>query len=242
MDNDTTQPKQCCKCKELYPPTTEHFRTDGKYLRSKCRSCERLAAKDYYYDNRDDVLEQKRLDRIARPEVYAERDLLRYLIDPEKEKARWKRYRDDHPEERRATMKRWRDNNPLKIKAYSKTYYIEHRESEKAQARIEYRRKRQYYLLLGCKASIKRRAVLQNTEGEFHPADIEQIFIEQQGHCMYCGCELTRHIPRSVHIDHIIPISRGGSNWPNNLALACQSCNLSKADKLLSEWIAVRGW
>jgi hypothetical protein len=49
--------------------------------------------------------------------------------------------------------------------------------------------------------------------------------------CIYCG---TRHEP--YHIDHIIPISRGGSDQNNNLALACATCNISKRDRLISEW------
>lgn len=38
-------------------------------------------------------------------------------------------------------------------------------------------------------------------------------------------------------VDHIRPLSRGGSNWPDNLACACASCNRSKNDKTLDEWL-----
>ena len=46
--------------------------------------------------------------------------------------------------------------------------------------------------------------------------------------CVYCG-EL------SEEIDHIVPISRGGTNDDNNLVAACMACNRSKSDKILSE-------
>lgn len=36
--------------------------------------------------------------------------------------------------------------------------------------------------------------------------------------------------------DHVIPLSRGGTNDPDNLVCACVPCNSSKADRLLSEW------
>ena len=35
----------------------------------------------------------------------------------------------------------------------------------------------------------------------------------------------------------IIPLSRGGSNDPENLTAACFECNNSKRDKLLEEWV-----
>lgn len=49
------------------------------------------------------------------------------------------------------------------------------------------------------------------------------------GVCAYCGDEYE-------HIDHVIPLSRGGSNWPANLRPACAFCNLSKHNKKPSEW------
>jgi len=33
------------------------------------------------------------------------------------------------------------------------------------------------------------------------------------------------------HIDHVKPISKGGSNWPANLRPACEPCNLRKSDQ-----------
>lgn len=36
---------------------------------------------------------------------------------------------------------------------------------------------------------------------------------------------------RIAHIDHVIPLSRGGNNEESNLQLLCAACNLKKADK-----------
>ena len=47
--------------------------------------------------------------------------------------------------------------------------------------------------------------------------------------CAYCGATPTQ-------IDHIVPRSRGGTNDPRNLALACAPCNLDKSDLLIAEW------
>ncbi|WP_442947121.1 HNH endonuclease [Novosphingobium sp.] len=37
-------------------------------------------------------------------------------------------------------------------------------------------------------------------------------------------------------VDHIIPLSRGGSNLDSNLVACCIPCNSSKSDRLPSEW------
>ena len=37
-------------------------------------------------------------------------------------------------------------------------------------------------------------------------------------------------------IDHIVPLTRNGTNFEDNLAPCCRSCNSSKASKLILEW------
>lgn len=48
--------------------------------------------------------------------------------------------------------------------------------------------------------------------------------------CSYCSST------EKLECDHIIPISKGGSNEMTNLTTACQTCNRSKGDKLVEEW------
>ncbi len=51
--------------------------------------------------------------------------------------------------------------------------------------------------------------------------------------CRYCG----KHAD-PIHIDHVIPRVRGGSDDASNLAVACRPCNLSKATKTPEEWLS----
>lgn len=37
------------------------------------------------------------------------------------------------------------------------------------------------------------------------------------------------------HVDHIVPVSRGGKHRASNLAVACDKCNMSKHDKMPEE-------
>jgi 5-methylcytosine-specific restriction endonuclease McrA len=34
----------------------------------------------------------------------------------------------------------------------------------------------------------------------------------------------------------VVPLSRGGSNGPENIVIACPTCNLAKKDKMPHEW------
>lgn len=43
--------------------------------------------------------------------------------------------------------------------------------------------------------------------------------------CQYCG---DRAPDVTLHVDHVIPVSLGGSNHPSNLLTACKDCNLGK--------------
>jgi 5-methylcytosine-specific restriction endonuclease McrA len=55
------------------------------------------------------------------------------------------------------------------------------------------------------------------------------VWYRDGGKCMKCGKRL---LPNNFHVDHIIPISKGGDEWDlSNLELSCPSCNLSKGIK-----------
>lgn len=51
--------------------------------------------------------------------------------------------------------------------------------------------------------------------------------------CPYCGKRLSTY---TATTDHIVPLSRGGTDDRENLILCCKKCNLEKGSMLLSEW------
>lgn len=70
----------------------------------------------------------------------------------------------------------------------------------------------------------RRRARVKSAEGVWGPADIKKILIHQDGRCAYCSDLLGP----DFQVDHVIPLAKGGSNWPSNLAVACPACNRKK--------------
>ncbi|MGG7534650.1 HNH endonuclease [Rhizobium sp. 12,4] len=71
----------------------------------------------------------------------------------------------------------------------------------------------------------RRRARVNQAEGSHTPADILRIFLSQGRKCGECGARVNKS---TWHIDHIIPLSKGGSNWPTNIQILCRPCNLEK--------------
>lgn len=123
------------------------------------------------------------------------------------------RWRQDHRQHLREYTAQWRQDNP-------------HRELWSTKNRKRARVIKARY-----------RANKKQAEGEYNKSDIDRIFRKQRGYCLYCGTELDD----SFHIDHFIPLSRAGWNSPDNLALACHSCNSSKNDSLPYEWYKWNG-
>jgi 5-methylcytosine-specific restriction endonuclease McrA len=67
----------------------------------------------------------------------------------------------------------------------------------------------------------------------FVPALDNRLLFKRDDHrCMYCG-QQDRH--RRLTRDHVIPVSRGGSNAWRNVVAACSHCNNRKADRTPEE-------
>lgn len=64
------------------------------------------------------------------------------------------------------------------------------------------------------------------------PTNVRASVMRRDGQrCVYCG-----DTEGPFHYDHLWPVSRGGSNEPNNIVMACAPCNLAKGGKTLVEW------
>lgn len=156
-----------------------------------------------------------------------------YARHPEKQKARSRRYYAAHreailardrakyrlnPKNKRAQSRAWRQNNPDKYRAILRRWY---------HGNLEYARER-------CRvAALRRRAIKRAANGH---ATIEQVRarIAYYGErCWICGAPW-------AHLDHVLPLVSGGSNWPANIRPACATCNLRKGARHPSEILVCR--
>src|SRR5262249_24518284 len=64
-------------------------------------------------------------------------------------------------------------------------------------------------------------------QGELAGYAVREYLLEQWGRrCAYCGASTS-----PLHVEHIIPKARGGSNRVSNLTIACAPCNTAKGTR-----------
>lgn len=63
------------------------------------------------------------------------------------------------------------------------------------------------------------------------------IYLRDNFHCLYCDKDLRFAMPSTVTLDHIIPRADSGNNNQENLITTCVSCNSSRQDTDIFEYL-----
>jgi 5-methylcytosine-specific restriction endonuclease McrA len=74
----------------------------------------------------------------------------------------------------------------------------------------------------------KYRAKKYQADGSFTSRTICNLYVRQRGKCAVCF----EFLFGKFETDHIMPLSRGGNNKPENIQLVCPKCNKIKGDKI----------
>jgi 5-methylcytosine-specific restriction endonuclease McrA len=129
----------------------------------------------------------------------------------------------------------WLKANPERAKANRKAYYEAHKEEAKRAARLwrcNNAERNRFNSSLWKKnnpdevrvMASKRRALKINVEGEFTASE----FLALGSMCLCCG---RSDVPMTA--DHVIPLTKGGSNNIDNIQPLCGPCNSTKHDKII---------
>jgi 5-methylcytosine-specific restriction endonuclease McrA len=123
----------------------------------------------------------------------------------------------------RAGIKAWQAANPEKMRAYRAQWAANNPEKSQARGRLWCENNRDKVAL----RNHRRRARYRGAEGSYTRADVLGLYAEQNGLCPYCSVSLED----TYHVDHIMPLARGGTNYRSNIQLTCAPCNLRKHAK-----------
>jgi len=210
--DSTTVMRKCKRCGNEFPITPEHWYKDKKArfgLGYCCKSCARQKANDWMIENRERNKETCRNWYANNKTAIAE-------------------YRLENAEHIAESKRQWRKDNPDKVKKHKSDSQKRNRASANVRSK-RFRERHPDKLRMWTRVGQHRR---RHAVGTFTAQDVELLHRSQRGKCWWCGKPLTN----GYHIDHRIPLARGGSNAPENLCLACPSCNMSKGAKLPHEW------
>lgn len=232
-----TESKKCTKCNIEKPATREYFYTSkagASGLHPHCKDCFKAAVYARRKGNPDrakEIRQQSYAKNRESSKARLREQHKKRMADPiaaEKERARCRekarRERASKPEVVRERLGRYRSLNrealrtkdcDAKARAYAKA-------PEVFRAR-----------------TAQQRAARAEAPGEFTGLDLLAAFQRQRGACYYCSNKVGgRHGP--WHADHFIPLSRGGTNEPGNIVIACAGCNLRKHNKMPHEFMPER--
>ena len=234
--------KTCNKCKQVLAVESFGVKTgpkankDGR--RSRCKPCSIQDYKDYKSKNLDKVRNSKRNWSLKNKEkvaemnrTYQQKNLIKLSHynknyrqeNLQKLKSQQKEWRANNKSYKAIMDKKWAQENPKKIRLASKRYR-ENNPGKAAAAALRYAKKNPEVKL---QISHKRRAALQGSAiYRVTAKDVRKIMLKP---CVYCG-------QVSQHLDHVIPIARGGQHRIGNLVASCARCNQSKNKLFISEW------
>lgn len=68
---------------------------------------------------------------------------------------------------------------------------------------------------------------------QYEPVSKLQVFERDRWRCYLCGCDTPRHLsgtmePNAPELEHVVPLSAGGSHSYDNVRCACRRCNREK--------------
>lgn len=143
----------------------------------------------------------------SNPEERIEHTRRWYQNNPQKAREYSRNWCRNNPEKRKLSLKKWCQKNPEKIRINVKNWCQKNPEKKRESVR-------------------RRRAIKRSKVGPNAPRYLEDFLLLLQKHrCAYCGTNLkvTGH-----HLEHRIPLSRGGLHDVSNTCMACPPCNQYK--------------
>jgi hypothetical protein len=186
--------------------------------------------KQHYQENKERIKKQGKIRYEAKKEIILEKNRIYSRTNKESILKRLKiNYQNNREHILEYNKNRYQINRELILEKQKKYY-------EANKIAISERRKQKYGADYFYPYNLKRRSL--NHKVNFTPLERKTIFDRDNWKCQ--NCEIKVHdrskgnwnTPDKAHIDHKIPVSKGGNSEPNNLQTLCRTCNLTKRDKV----------
>ncbi len=169
-----------------------------------------------------DYSKSKREWQVKNPDKQKEYDAKYYRKNKEKVYLVQKEYKKKNKEEIREKQRLWQEKNKDRVAEYRE----KNKEKIKKWVENNYERAKELWR----KNGKRRRSREYSAEGE-HTLGEWELLKKQYGYT--CLCCKKKEPKIELTEDHIIPLSRGGSDWIENIQPLCRSCNSKKHTKII---------
>jgi len=188
---------------------------------------------EYYEENRETILEQKKAYYKENREAILEKRK-EYQEENAETITEYKRlYREKYAEELKVTKAAYYQANKVKILKALKVKRQEDGDSVREAERRKISNNPQVYKDKDKRSGRKRRAAKVNVQEDFLKTDEEFIKFKFDNRCFNCKTE------SNLQFDHHYPLSLGFALTRENCTLLCASCNSSKGNKLPKDFYSI---
>lgn len=233
-DTNHSPSKVCSRCK-IEKPRSEFFKAscckDG--LRGECKQCVAEKQKIYNVENAERIAAKKKETYHSeenKPKM-VERRAAYYVANCERIKKASRAYHATNSARISARRKTILSKTRLQKAAWSAK-----NKERLSKLRSAWYAKNKDRLQPGRKAAKARR----RAAGRVDRRTVDALILAQRGKCACCKKPAGHGHP--YHLDHIVPVARGGTNERGNLQILCPSCNLSKNAKDPIDFMQSRGF
>lgn len=203
--------------------------------RGRCKGCHDAYQIAYRQINRERIKKRKAADRQKNKEAINALTRKRYAENIEKIRAQKKASDDRNREKKRAMDRVYGAKNRAKSNARSKAWKLANPERKKANEAKWRRNNPELARNISRNAYTTRR---RRAVGKLSKGIEAKLFALQRGKCACCGLSLGKN----YHVDHVMPLARGGTNTDDNVQLLRQSCNAQKHAKHPVDYMQEKGF
>lgn len=122
-----------------------------------------------------------------------------------------------------ARSAKWNKENWEKVKATRRLHWSKNAEECREKIRNYRAKNKELFSFLDREKHAKRRASIKITEKPLTRSEFAKIKKASRGICFYCKGKF-----KKLTVDHIKPLSRGGTHSADNIVMACTHCNSAK--------------
>lgn len=225
--------KSCSRCDRALPRTAFNVRKlSGDGLQPCCRDCSRAKDAERRRHHGAELNARKRARRLASIEEERARQRAYYAANRDRIAAKQLGYRQRTRAQASARTAAWYAANRERAQEYKRAYRLANLEHKNAAERAWKLENRELVY-----AANARREALKRGAATSERIYRRTVWERDGGVCRLCG------LPADAskwHLEHLTPLSRGGSHIYGNVAVSHPACNLAKFRMTFEEWTASR--